>query len=394
MPTTLGMLTAFGPLVTDFYLPALPEMGEFFHCSAPEVAMSLTAGMVGLAAGQILIGPLSDKYGRRRLLVSSMALFVIASVLCLFAKSIHVFNLMRVLQGFAGAGGIVLSKSISTDLFSGRDLARFMALLGAINGIAPVFAPILGGAMMSFTTWQGVFVLLLFIGFVLMLCSMRLPETLQSARRIDRISTVYVNLFRVFRNSRFTLSTLAMMMCFFTFFAYITSSSFILQQQYGLSPIAYSLCFGFNAFMIGVGSALSPRFHHANTALKWGAIYLFASTLLASLCIYLHAHLVLLMLCYVGLMLGFGLMQPVSTTIALDAERHNAGAASAIFGASGFVAGALSSPLVSMGRIEVSAGIVMTAGALACLALTLPLCAVVKREAMRGAAAPADAKKA
>lgn len=154
VPATLGMLTAFGPFVTDFYLPVLPEMAEYFHTSPALASMSLTTGMVGLAAGQVFIGPLTDKVGRKRILVGSMLMFAVASVLCIFAPNIFVFNVMRVLQGIAGAGGIVISKSMATDMYSGKELANFMAILGSINGIAPVCAPIIGGLVAGVASWQ------------------------------------------------------------------------------------------------------------------------------------------------------------------------------------------------------------------------------------------------
>ena len=165
---TLGALTAFGPFITDFYLPAMPELVHYFQTSPAAVSSSLTASMTGLAIGQILIGPLSDKYGRRPLLIISMLLFAIASVACLFAPNIEIFNLLRVFQGIAGAGGVVLSKSIATDMFSGKELARFLAILGAINGVAPIVAPIVGGSMTSFTSWKGIFCALLAIGLILL----------------------------------------------------------------------------------------------------------------------------------------------------------------------------------------------------------------------------------
>jgi DHA1 family bicyclomycin/chloramphenicol resistance-like MFS transporter len=383
VPLTLGMLTAFGPFVTDFYLPSMPEMTHYFKTSPSLVAMSLTAGMIGLAAGQIFIGPLSDKFGRKKLLVLSMLLFILSTVLCIFAPNIHVFNALRVCQGLGGAGGIVLSKSISTDMFTGRDLTNFMALLGAINGIAPVCAPIIGGTMMNFTTWRGIFCLLLAIGVILLVCCCRLHETLEPENRSKSgLLTVYGKLFTVFHNRRFTLSSLGMMFSFFTFFAYIASSPFIFQNIYGLTPFQFSLCFGMNAFMIGIGAALATRFHHTNTALKWASIDLLLSAMLVMGCQLAHAPLAVLMPCYTYMMVSFGLMQPVSTSIALDSERENAGAASAIFGAGGFVAGALASPLVSMGDIMVSSASVMLFGAIGCVALTLPLCATIKKEAL------------
>lgn len=375
VPVTLGMLTAFGPFVTDFYLPVLPEMTTFFHTSPALASLSLTTGMIGLAAGQVFIGPLTDKFGRKRILVASMVMFAIASVLCVFAPNIYWFNIMRLFQGVAGAGGIVISKSMATDMFEGKELAKFMAILGSINGIAPVCAPVVGGLMAGLTSWQGVFGLLLGIGLILMVCSARLPETLTADKRIHRnIFQVYANLFRVFRNSRFTLSTLAAMACFFTFFGYIASSPFILQQIYGLTPLEFSLCFAVNAAMIGVGAGVSPLFKRQTTGLKWASVnFVLASVLLAA-SLLTHMPLLVIMVCYLYMMTGFGLMQPGLTATALDAERNNAGAASAIFGAAGFVAGAVSSPIVAMGAIEVTSSFVMVVGAVVCIVLTLPLC--------------------
>lgn len=374
IPATLGMLTAFGPFVTDFYLPVLPEMTGYFHTTPALASMSLTAGMIGLAAGQLFIGPLTDKYGRKRILVGSMLLFVVASLLCIFSGDIFMFNAMRVLQGLAGAGGIVIAKSMSADMYTGRELASFMALLGAINGIAPVCAPVVGGLMAGVTSWTGVFAVILAVGLVLMVCSMFLPETLQPANRIRKsVIKVYGNLFRVFRNSRFTLSVMAEMACFFMFFAYIASSPFIMQQVYHLSPFGYSLCFGLNALMIGVGAAMATRFRSQGTCLRFGGLGMLAGTLLLAFLLNTAMPLWIVMLAYIYTLICFGLMQPPLTAIALDSERDNAGAASAIFGASGFVAGALSSPLVGIGDITLTSGLVMVCGAVVCLLFILPL---------------------
>lgn len=374
IPATLGMLTAFGPFVTDFYLPVLPEMTGYFHTTPALASMSLTAGMIGLAAGQLFIGPLTDKYGRKRILVGSMLLFVVASLLCIFSGDIFMFNAMRVLQGLAGAGGIVIAKSMSADMYTGRELASFMALLGAINGIAPVCAPVVGGLMAGVTSWTGVFAVILAVGIVLMVCSMFLPETLQPANSIRKsVIKVYGNLFRVFRNSRFTLSVMAEMACFFMFFAYIASSPFIMQQVYHLSPLGYSLCFGLNALMIGVGAAMATRFRSQGTCLRFGGLGMLAGTLLLAFLLNTAMPLWIVMLAYIYTLICFGLMQPPLTAIALDSERDNAGAASAIFGASGFVAGALSSPLVGIGDITVTSGLIMACGAVVCLLFILPL---------------------
>lgn len=381
VPLTLGMLTAFGPFVTDFYLPSMPEMQESFRTSPSMVALSLTMGMLGLSLGQVLIGPLSDKYGRKRLLVLSMLLFALSSVGCILSPNIYVFNLMRLFQGFGGAGGVVLSKSVATDMFTGKELTDFMALLGAINGVAPVVAPIIGGTMTNFTSWQGVFCLLLALGIVLMICCMRLKETLPVEHRSQKnILHTYGTLFKVLHNRRYRLSMFSHMAMCFAFFAYISSSPFIFQQLYGLSAFEFSLGFGLNALMIGVGAGLATRFHHQNTALKWGSIDYMLAAMLVAVCQLFHLPLAVLMPCYIYLLVCFGLMQPVVTAIALDSERENAGAASAIFGAAGFMMGSVASPLVSLGDLMVCTSAVMILGALCCLLVTLPLCEEVKQE--------------
>lgn len=308
-----------------------------------------------------------------------MLMFAIASVLCLIASNIYLFNFARIFQGIAGAGGIVISKSMATDMFSGRELANFMAILGSINGIAPVCAPVIGGLMASFTNWHGVFSLLLVIGLILMLCSGHLPETLTIDKRLkDNIIQVYANLFRVFRNPRFTLSTLSAMACFLAFFAYIASSPFILQKIYRLTPLEFSLCFAINALMIGIGATVTSKLKNPTTVLKCGAINFVVAAICLAICLLANMPLAAVMVFYMYLMTSFGLMQPGLTATALDTERENAGAASAIFGASGFVAGAVSSPIVAMGSIEVTSSIVMVAGSAICLVLPLPLCKKLK----------------
>lgn len=137
----LGMLSAFGPFVMDMYLPTLPAMSDFFRTTSSRVQLGLTTSMVGLAIGQLVFGPLSDKYGRRSPLLVAMALFLISTVGCIFSRNISQFVALRFVQGVAGAGGVVISRSIATDKYSAHELAGMLATIGAINGIATVVAP-------------------------------------------------------------------------------------------------------------------------------------------------------------------------------------------------------------------------------------------------------------
>ena len=179
----LGMLTAFGPFVTDMYLPTLPAMSQFFNTSSSFIQLGLTTSMIGLAVGQLLFGPLSDKYGRRFPLISALSLFLISTIGCIYSPNIIQFVGWRFIQGIAGAGGIVISRSIAADKYSGKELAKMLAIIGAINGIAPVAAPILGGTMADITGWQGIFWVLFLIGILLLAGSIHFNDTLPAEKR-------------------------------------------------------------------------------------------------------------------------------------------------------------------------------------------------------------------
>lgn len=163
----LGSLAALGPLCTDLYLPALPEMAGDLNTSTASAQLSLTAGLLGLGFGQLLFGPLSDRYGRMRPLLWSLALLLAASVWCAVAQDIDQLIVARLLQGIAGAGGAVLSRAVARDLYNGHELTRFFALLMLVNGLAPIIAPVLGGALLNWVNWRGIFGVLALIAILL-----------------------------------------------------------------------------------------------------------------------------------------------------------------------------------------------------------------------------------
>lgn len=257
----LGMLTAFGPFVTDMYLPSLPSMGEYFSTSSSMVQLGLTTSMIGLAVGQIFFGPLSDRYGRRIPLQVAMWLFIVSTIFCLFAQNIQQFVAFRLIQGIAGAGGIVIARSIATDKFSGKDLAKMLAIIGAINGIAPVVAPIIGGVFTEAIGWQGIFIILLVLGVLLLIGCMRFRESLPAENRLATKWADTFNSFKVvLRNKQYVCYVLQLAFAQGVLFAYIASSPFIIQQHYGYSPFAFSICFSVNAIAIGGAAAFSVKF--------------------------------------------------------------------------------------------------------------------------------------
>lgn len=361
----LGMLTAFGPFVTDMYLPALPAMAEYFHTSSPMVQMGLTTSMVGLAAGQLLFGPLSDKYGRRTPLLAAMWLFIGSTLLCVFSTSIGQFVTMRFVQGIAGSGGIVISRSVATDKFSGRDLARMLALIGAINGIAPVVAPIIGGTFTDVIGWQGIFCILLALGCVLLAGSFRLRESLPAERRSAVAwSDIFRSFAKVLRNRRYLGYILQLGFAQGVLFAYIASSPFIMQEHYGFTAFQFSICFAINALAIGGAAAFSIRFRHPERSTLTGCMGMifFAAAEAAALAMDCNFWIYELLL--FALLFAMGLTFTSSTTLAMECAREHAGTASALLGAVCFAFGGIVSPLVGIGNTLVSTGAVFVVCAL------------------------------
>lgn len=360
----LGMLTAFGPFVTDMYLPALPTMTTYFDTSVSMVQLGLTFSMIGLAVGQLLIGPISDKVGRRRPLIASMVLFIVSTVACIFSPDVVFFTAMRLLQGIAGAGGIVISRSIATDEFSGHELFKMLAVIGAINGIAPIVAPVVGGVMLSVIDWRGIFLVLLVLGVVLLVGSIMLRESLPVERRSKSgVLGTFASFGVVARNRRFISYVLQQGFAQFILFANIASSPFIIQQHYGYSPLVFSVCFGVNAIAIGVASALSVKFRRPEDAVATSCAGMLVMSIVIAAVLMLGGSFWAYEISLFILMFTMGLTFTASTTLALNSERERAGAASAMLGAVCFLSGGIVSPLVGVGDMLCATGIIFVAGA-------------------------------
>lgn len=367
----IGSLMAFPPFVTDLVLPALPAISEYFGASVSLTQMSLTTSMIGLALGQLVIGPLSDKYGRKRLLMLSIALFFVTTVLCLVSPNIYLFNVCRVLQGMAASGGVVMSRSIATDRTRGLLLNKVLGVLSAINGFAPVAAPVIGGILLRFLNWQACFAVLLFFALLLFIASLKLRESLPKHRRSSApVLSMFKNYGPVLTNPTFIIALLVYSFSASVIFSYVSSSTFILQGEvYQLSSIGFSVCFAINAVFIGLGCASGGRFRNEKTPLVIGGIGILLFAIFAAVMLHIHAPIVLLEISLILMLFCFGILQPSATAIALRAERDRAGTASATIGACGFIAGGIVSPLVGLGDIFDSTGIVLIAcSALTCLA--------------------------
>ena len=240
----LGVMTAMAPLSTDMYLPSLPEISSAFDISTSMTQLTLTMTMVGMAVGQILGGPVSDRLGRKVPLLIGMAGFTLASLGCACTEEIHFFLAFRFLQGLSGAFGIVIARAVARDVVEGPALMQFMALLMMVNGLAPIAAPVAGAQVLRFTDWHGVFIFLVVVGLVQMGLTMHFKETLKKGARVRSFTEGFAAFAVLVRNRYFFGQCLLQCFYFGAFFSYIAGSVFLFQNIYGVSPQVYSYIFG------------------------------------------------------------------------------------------------------------------------------------------------------
>lgn len=368
----LGMLSAFGPFVTDMYLPTLPSMADIFSTTPSLVQLGLATSMLGLAVGQIFFGPLSDKYGRRPILMSAMILFAVSTIISIYSPTIEFFNVCRFVQGLGGAGGIVLSRSISTDCYSGRELAKILAIIGAVNGIAPVTAPVIGGLVAESVGWQGIFWILFVLGLTLLAMCIVFKESLPEAgRQTESVLSLMSSFPKLVKMPYFRVYVLMFAFANGVLFSYISSASFIIQNYFGFSELAFAVIFGVNAFGIGIGSALSLKFRSMKRAAVFGTSVISVISLLELAGYLLFDNFWVFEILMFILLVGLGYIFTAATTLTMDEGRAYVGAASAIFGATGFLFGGIVSPLVGIGDIMTTTLIIIAVCSFASLAFAI-----------------------
>jgi DHA1 family bicyclomycin/chloramphenicol resistance-like MFS transporter len=362
----LGAFVALGPLTIDMYLPALPALQEDLGTTSATVQLTLTGTLAGLALGQLVIGPLSDALGRRRPLLAGTVLHIVASALVLVAPNIAVLGVLRVLQGVGTAAASVIALAIVRDLFEGRAAATMLSRLFLVMGVAPVLAPTLGGEVLRFTSWRGVFAVLAVYGLlVLALGLFSLRETLPPERRrsggiVDTLRTYA----RLGRDRSYVGLVLVAGLTMAALFTYVSGASFVYQEQYGLDEQEFGLLFGAGAFWLIGATQLNPLLLR-----RWSpAAILVTGTVAGAV-----AGAVLLAVAVAGLgglagvvvplwavLFAAGLALPNAPALALAGYGESAGSAAALLGAVQFGIGAVVSPLVGIiGNDAVAMGAVV-----------------------------------
>lgn len=378
----LGAISAFGPVSMDTYLPGLPELSRDLGVSASAAQLTLTACLVGLAGGQLVAGPLSDAFGRRRPLLVGLAAFTVASLLCAVAPDVWSLTAARLLQGAAGAAGIVIARAVARDLYSGSPLARFFSLLLIVNGLAPILAPVVGAQLLHVTDWRGVFVVLAGFGAVLFAAAgLGLHETLAPERRHGGGMRSTLRTFgHLLAERRFRGYVLSCGLVFAAMFAYIAGSPFVLQDIYGVSEQGFSAVFGVNAAGILALSALGGRLvERVGPArlLVAGLGQQLVGALALVVAVLADAGLAAVIVALFLVVSSIGLVLPNASALALADHPRTAGSASGLLGLCQYVFGAVAAPFVGLGGTD-------TAVPMAIVIVTCSLAASVAYRVLAG----------
>ena len=347
----LGCLTALAPLATDMYLPALPTMNNEFNVGTSLIQMTLSATMIGMALGQIFAGPISDMSGRKIPLVIGMSLFTLSSLGCMFASDIKIFLALRLIQGLTGAFGIVIARAIARDCTSGSELTRFFSMLMTVNGLAPILAPVIGGQILVFADWRGVFATLTLIGILLTVSTIRFEETLPKKLRAKNFSSSFKNFGDLTRDKYFLGHVLLQCAWFSVFFAYIAGSSFLFQDIYNVTPQTYSLIFGGLSCSLVVAGVLPMKLAGKISELKmlgWSVCQALVGGILFMLCVIAGASIELTILSLFVMIPMGSILGATSFSLSMRNHGKEAGAASAFLGSLPMLAGGLMTPLVGI----------------------------------------------
>ncbi|MDU0813955.1 Bcr/CflA family drug resistance efflux transporter [Bacillus siamensis] len=351
----LGMLAILGPLNIDMYLPSFPEIAEDLSARASLVQLSLTACLIGLTIGQVVVGPLSDAKGRRKPLLLCIFLFALFSLFCALAPNITTLVIARFLQGFTASAGLVLSRAIVRDVFTGRELSKFFSLLMVITAVAPMVAPMTGGAilLLPFASWHTIFLFLTVIGFLLVLIiALKLTETLPPEKRIpSSIGNSVRTMGSLLKDRSFIGYALTVGFIHGGSFAYVSGTPFVYQDIYGVSPQVFSILFGINGLAIISGSFIIGRFGgiiHEKSLLRIGVITAMTATAVLLVMTIIHGPLAALVISIFIYMITIGMTLTSTFTLAMEKQGHRAGSASALLGMLPLLLGSIVSPLVGM----------------------------------------------
>lgn len=347
----LALLSAVAPLATDMYLPSLPTVARDLGAAPGTTQLTVGAFMAGMMAGQLVFGPLSDRFGRRPLLLVGTVAATLASAGCALAPSVGVLLVLRVVQGLSGAAAVVLARAVVVDRSRGVEAARVFSLLMTITSVAPVAAPLIGALLADTVGWRGVFAILTALSLLMVVGTLAVvPETLPPAARSAGPGDFYRGLAALGRDRAFVGYVLTLCLSFGAMFGYISASSFVYQDELGFSPARFSAFFAAGAVGVSAVSVVNRRLVRrlpARGLLIGGVVNLCAASTALLLGVGLagvRAAVVVPVLLWA--VAGMGLILPNATALALTRAPRSAGTASAVLGACQFGTAALASSVL------------------------------------------------
>jgi len=345
----LALLSAFVPLSTDMYLPALPRMTEALHASTSLVNLTLVLFFVCYSFGTLLWGPLSDKYGRRPILLCGLVCYILASACCACAVNISALIFFRVLQALGGSASPAIAVALAKDLYHGRKREKRLAMIQSLVMIAPIVAPVLGAMLLKFTSWRGVFWTLTGIGVVALLWSLALCETVVQ-RYAGSLLQTWGQLGVVLKNPGFTVLLITFSVIIMPLYGYLAASSYIYIREFRLSELNYSYFFAGNATCAVVAPLLYLALskHVARSTLLTAGIAIVGGSGIM-ICLLGHLSPVLLALSIMPATLAMGLLRPPTTHLMLEQQQHATGSASALITFAMALFGSLAMLLMSTG---------------------------------------------
>lgn len=332
----LSLLTALEPLSIDLYLPGFPMISKAFGSSAAAVQISLSTFLGGFAVGQLLWGPLADKYGRKKPILLSLVIFTVASVACIYVKSIEQLWVVRFIQAIGGCAGVVISRAIVTDYFDKSKTLKIFALLALIMGVAPIVAPSIGNGVLLLFNWKGLFGAMATLGVMLLVLTFFfLPETYKKSNR-QSSDNVVKDYWDILKNKRFTIYSIIAGIVNGALMIYVANGPFLIMEKGGFSSNAFSIIFAVNAFGLMLASYLTSilqKYIPTNKLIKQALLVMSVASLILLGCMYTNMNIEVILFVLFFYIFPIGVLFPCTTELAITPfAETKSGTASALFG--------------------------------------------------------------
>lgn len=348
----LGVMTAFGPMIIDMYLPALPEAQHQFRSSTSEIQLTLSFAMIGLALGQFLFGPLSDAFGRKRMVLIILCIFFLATLSGIFASNLMLFLCIRFVQGFTAGGIIVIAKAFAGDRYQGDLLAKFLASLMVVNGIITIIMPLLGGLSLTLGSWRIVFVILTVISLLVLIGVVTtMPTTHQSEHISLNFKDIFLDFGSLLKKPRFIIPMLLQGLTYVMLFSFSSASPFITQKLYNMTPQQFSIMVAINGVGLIIVSqivALLVEYINRFKLMIYLTLIQVIGVVLIVITLSMHGPLWILLIAFFLNVCPVTSIGPLGFSMAMEERTGGSGNASSLLGLFQFILGGIISPIVGL----------------------------------------------